>query len=125
MPEGLLFDIAEHVAPAPEAVRAAITPATEAEMCALLAQRYTSIAFGSWRYAFAAHVPNRPVSPSRVADFIAVDCWESSVRECCGDIRRGDRATNERAVASLAEMGAIMAIEEVLSDARRAEWKRK
>jgi hypothetical protein len=65
--------------PAPQWSPPGVTiTATEADMCGLLARRYTYVTFGCHRYAFAAHVLDRPVSPVRVADFIAVGCWAST-----------------------------------------------
>jgi hypothetical protein len=57
---------------------ATVSPVTEADMCRLLAERYTYVNFGCHRYAFAAHVPSHPAFPRRIADFLAMDCWQSS-----------------------------------------------
>jgi hypothetical protein len=40
-----------------------------------LAARYTRISMNAHRYAYAEHVPDRPVGAVRIADFIAVDSW--------------------------------------------------
>lgn len=55
-------------APEPEKV-------TERTMLDLLAQRYTRVSMGAHRYAYAEHVADRPGFASRIADFIAVDCY--------------------------------------------------
>lgn len=54
---------------------------TERNMLDLLATRYTKTddrRGGAHRYAFADHVPNKPVNARRIADFIAVDCWRGN-----------------------------------------------
>jgi hypothetical protein len=50
---------------------------TEALLLSLLRRRYTQVTFSAHRYAFAEHVPDDPAFPSRIADFIACDCWRS------------------------------------------------
>jgi hypothetical protein len=48
---------------------------TEREILDLLIQRYTKISMGAHRFAFAEHVSDKPSWASRIADFIAIDCW--------------------------------------------------
>ena len=50
---------------------------SEALLLGLLRKRYGQISAGAYRYAYAHHVPNDPAFPTRVADFIAMDCWRS------------------------------------------------
>ena len=62
---------------------------TERMMLDLLVKRYTKIAMGAHRWAFAEHVPDKPGFASRIADFIAVDCyskgpWENRYHEIHG-----------------------------------------
>jgi hypothetical protein len=68
-----LFDIDEAAADLPEPAKV-----TERHTLDLLAQRYTKVSMNAHRYAFAEHVPDRPVFTNRIADFIAVDCWRGS-----------------------------------------------
>lgn len=50
---------------------------TERVMLDALHRRYCFTSAGARRYAVAEHVGNRPVSATRVADFIAMDLWKS------------------------------------------------
>lgn len=50
---------------------------TERTMLNLLRKRYGKVDMGAHRYAIAEHVPNTPVFPAAVADFIALDCWRN------------------------------------------------
>jgi hypothetical protein len=68
-----LFDFVETAPdrPAPER-------ATERTMLDLLAQRYTRISMNAHRYAFAEHVADRTSWAGRIADFVAVDCYQGN-----------------------------------------------
>lgn len=52
-------------------------PVTERVMLDALHRRYCFTSAGARRWAVAEHVGNRPVSATRVADFIAMDLWRS------------------------------------------------
>lgn len=61
----------------PEPPEPVVEPVTERTMLDLLVKRYTRISMNAHRYAFAGHVPNRTGFASRIADFMAVDCYSS------------------------------------------------
>ncbi len=70
----------QHFAPEPLAAPAPVrsrVPVTERTMLDLLHLRYSFTSAGARRYVVAEHVPNRPVSASRIADFVAMDTWSS------------------------------------------------
>jgi hypothetical protein len=66
---------------------------TERTMLGALHRRYCFTSAGARRYAVAEHVGNRPLGPSRVADFMVMDLWKSTGFEVAGHevkISRGD-----------------------------------
>ena len=76
----------QEFAPEPEPVPGTTPrePVTERTMLDALHRRYGFTSAGARRYVVAEHVPNRPVGPSRVADFVAMDSWQSGKFELAG-----------------------------------------
>jgi hypothetical protein len=68
-----LFDLDPQLVSNPPAV----PQVTERDMLDALHRRYAFSSFGTRRYVVAEHVGNRPLGPSRIADFIAMDTWRS------------------------------------------------
>lgn len=70
------LEIPESPVPAPRC--------TERVLLDALHRRYGAAPMGARRYVVAEHVPSRPVFAPRVADFVAMDVWESSGLEIHG-----------------------------------------